>query len=881
MFFVLVCIVLAVGGTRIVTAALDGLLMYGEGTVTTPRYRIWNTSIHNWSDELNAPDLGVGNTVEWVEVRGSPQRDEYTAVVASALDDVKVMLYSKLQSNGTLCWHNSTDCDAMMNLTLGSSIFNMKKMAVAYEDLSGDALITFSTNNRTPGYITWNGSSWSGIQYLSQNALTGTATYLTLVPRLGSNEIAFVYADSLNDLVAYIWNGTDWACNSTGLTLNLRGTASKKFDAVYEYNSGDLLIAYSPSANTDINYTEKQIGSCTFTTTTATAPTLDPDHISLASQIGSDYVLMGYNQGGATDDFESIVWNGTEWINKSNTELSIYATEVSINLLSFPSWIGSSEVGLVVYSDATGTNVEYFLYNRTGQVWKDDAGGGIAYTPTPALSAQDEVIKSYTFMDENKSMILIRDENDDFWAKIFNNSNNNLTDTEGATMEGSLSSAEFPTFDFAWRMVNFYNPPPTISSFNVSPFYPGYTGLTVCNATILDPKNGSVTFANFTVYGGNGSLILNGTNGTANGNIWTSATFNTTHPGSWNCTITAGDNTHVVKQTTFFSVGGKGGIIPMNSGTPFYTTTTNPFNCGYLNHNDVCQINWTINATGNPAHTYEFFTYANSTDNNATSNQTIRLNITITRPSAPSNTLPTAPVQLSPANGSSITNRTPVFSWANATDADGNPVSYHLQVDDNAAFNNPEINVSSLPFDVGTPNTTYYPSTELNVDTTYYWRVRANDSTDYGDFSSTANFTLSSLLQISFTNNAVEFGSLGRGANVSTVTGSPRPFRAENTGNINFNVSINASALFSSVAMNSSFYQFRARENESNSFHLTLSATDWTNMSTRTDQAYVVNLTWRAIKNDFLIDLNLSLPLEEPFGVKRSTITFTITGYSN
>jgi len=38
---------------------------------------------------------------------------------------------------------------------------------------------------------------------------------------------------------------------------------------------------------------------------------------------------------------------------------------------------------------------------------------------------------------------------------------------------------------------------------------------------------------------------------------------------------------------------------------PFYVTTTNPKSCGTLNGGDTCQLNWTINATGDPEDIYE------------------------------------------------------------------------------------------------------------------------------------------------------------------------------------------------------------------------------------------------------------------------------------
>ncbi|MDO8656912.1 MAG: Ig-like domain-containing protein [Nanoarchaeota archaeon] len=295
--------------------------------------------------------------------------------------------------------------------------------------------------------------------------------------------------------------------------------------------------------------------------------------------------------------------------------------------------------------------------------------------------------------------------------------------------------------------------------------------------------------------------------------------------------------------------------------------------------------NVTLQTSTMGASFYTVFVYGNDTLGNL--NNTVG-NLTFTLTSG-TNTLPTAPLTFIPINDSSTTNRTPIFMWGNSTDADGNVISYHLQVDDNKFFNNPEINISAIEdLSRGSPegNTTWYSTIELAVDTRYYWRVRANDSIGFGPWSdgdtgptngmNLSNFTVSSLLSITMFTSGVEFGSVVPGTEVNTSDKVPAPFRAENTGNIDTNVSLNASAIFVTVPINRSAYQFKIRENESNAFSLALSAMGWTNMSNSTTAAHVVNLTWRDARNDFLTDINLTIPSDEPPGFKTSTITFTV-----
>lgn len=241
------------------------------------------------------------------------------------------------------------------------------------------------------------------------------------------------------------------------------------------------------------------------------------------------------------------------------------------------------------------------------------------------------------------------------------------------------------------------------------------------------------------------------------------------------------------------------------------------------------------------------------------------------------NTAPTVPGPVVPANATNTTNRTPTFQWYNSSDADLNPITYNLVIDDNSAFNNPEANVTNINPTASSLNTSYSISTELSVDTTYFWRVRANDSTDYGDWSSVSNFTVQSLLSVSFTTSIVNFSAdHGLGEKNNTTDGSPPPFAAENIGNILANITINATSYFAQVPFPSTNYQYQVRANESNSINSTRSDTNITNMNNSDSTPNIVAFDWHEVSDTVLIDLFISVPNNETIGRKTSTITFTV-----
>jgi hypothetical protein len=95
---------------------------------------------------------------------------------------------------------------------------------------------------------------------------------------------------------------------------------------------------------------------------------------------------------------------------------------------------------------------------------------------------------------------------------------------------------------------------------------------------------------------------------------------------------------------------------------------------------------------------------------------------------------PPTPNLVSPANGSTLSDNTPTFTWLESVGAE----QYHLEADNNANFSSPEVNVA--------PSTTSFTPSSSLANGTYYWRVRAGDH--YGSWSNWStvwSFTVSTL----------------------------------------------------------------------------------------------------------------------------------------
>jgi len=90
---------------------------------------------------------------------------------------------------------------------------------------------------------------------------------------------------------------------------------------------------------------------------------------------------------------------------------------------------------------------------------------------------------------------------------------------------------------------------------------------------------------------------------------------------------------------------------------------------------------------------------------------------------------PAAPVLSSPADGAQNQETSIQLQWNDAADA----ASYHLQVADEASFSSPFVDIDSL-------SSTSYTLAGLSSNTTYYWRLSADNACGIGTFSAAFSF---------------------------------------------------------------------------------------------------------------------------------------------
>lgn len=110
------------------------------------------------------------------------------------------------------------------------------------------------------------------------------------------------------------------------------------------------------------------------------------------------------------------------------------------------------------------------------------------------------------------------------------------------------------------------------------------------------------------------------------------------------------------------------------------------------------------------------------------------------------NDAPTTPIIANPSDGGAVTTFTPALSVHNATDLDGDPLSYQFELYADAALSNPVAASGSIA--AGSQATAWDVPVPLTENLTYYWRALA------GDGSLSSNWTAAATFMVNTANDA-------------------------------------------------------------------------------------------------------------------------------
>ncbi|MCD4666751.1 hypothetical protein K8R47_03000 [archaeon] len=231
-----------------------------------------------------------------------------------------------------------------------------------------------------------------------------------------------------------------------------------------------------------------------------------------------------------------------------------------------------------------------------------------------------------------------------------------------------------------------------------------------------------------------------------------------------------------------------------------------------------------------------------------------------------------------PLNDNLTTNRTPMLSWNQGTDNDGDDLTYNVTLICQIGCgvdNRDYVDVGNCAGGVCNytiPNELLYFWDDLYF---YQWAIAAYDTEDYGPLSSKRIIKSGSYVVMTVVTNSIDFGDQNVGGSDDTTDDNPLPFILRNDGNTEIEVNVSAlNWLWDRKQLASGFYQAKVDAAEANSFNVAGSSTSFFNIP-NTNQTFIDRFNHSDSNDEAEVDINIEVPLDEPAGNKSSQLSFT------
>ena len=276
-------------------------------------YSVGTGGASSWSSPVDVPSNGLAlgsKKIRHIKLASSPSTDEMI-LVASNEDLIEFALVWDGSS-----WGSQQLLHAKVS---GDSVTDVN---VAYESLSGHALVVFGMAEETIRYVTWDGSSWSTSSGSSDSLdyssfAQGNLEWTDVASDPNSNAILVgaVTEDGNPDIFTACWSGTSWTANTIRHTDNAGGDDHPAVSVAFESTSSAALVVFNVNSDDEVKYralsstgsiTDSCNGACSGPMLTA-----QPKSVRLSSDPVSDQVALMVQDNG--DDVYHANWNGATW----------------------------------------------------------------------------------------------------------------------------------------------------------------------------------------------------------------------------------------------------------------------------------------------------------------------------------------------------------------------------------------------------------------------------------------------------------------------------------------------------------------------------------------------------------------------------------------
>ena len=422
-----------------------GLLVYTDGTVGMPKYKIFDGSsgLGTFGTEQSATSVG-SVAIEWVRVVASPINDEWIIATRDAGDVIKAQICSGVDGG--------VSCGSATTITATAGAHGFRNYDIAFEQSSGDALLVYGTATTDElRKIEWVNGSWSNDAQITTTRTSGAVEWVELTSRPGSNEIGIAYSDTNDDVSAYKWNGSATA-NEPGQAITTSASVSdlRKFDISFEGLSGDMVV-YA-SANGGGTAYEGYLSGTTWTFTSRTGLDMTTDFIDAQEPGAYDTVAMfAHGDAASSNPSEGWVYEGDGTITDGGNGDDIIQNWAASYQLGAVSYFSSTYRGVAVISSVTGAGADDIDW------WTSASNHAITNQTVNARSrGAARFIDLFDYPSADRVLLLTADANSDLWADVWvgiDVDGTAWTDlTSGGALETSLASVTTDVVDFAFRL---------------------------------------------------------------------------------------------------------------------------------------------------------------------------------------------------------------------------------------------------------------------------------------------------------------------------------------------------------------------------------------------------------------------------------------------
>lgn len=358
----------------------------------------WSPTLTNPATEMNNGDVGDGR---WFKEVSSPKTGEKIVALidnTGGNDAIHVFTWDGTQweGSGSPSWSD----------TLSSSAADATRaFDVAYEELSGDALVVYSNYSTSQlVYRKRSGGTWDGTESNAGTAYDVYKRWVRLKPQFGSDSILVGYLNNNERVGAMIWDGSsntfgDQFSDASGTVTATSG--EQAFDIAWETQSGTPMIFWGTTGN-NIIMREFTGGSWQAESAELVTPDFDNDlawvFASADPRSTSNYISLGL-QDGTTCRSRTGVWTGAAVTMNSPEPQCVSASTNNLIDTAF-----EKDTGQAIWVYVNSSNDDQIAWIS----W-DDVSGFSSETTEAGNVNIIESVSLYADLNTNSMMLLYHD----------------------------------------------------------------------------------------------------------------------------------------------------------------------------------------------------------------------------------------------------------------------------------------------------------------------------------------------------------------------------------------------------------------------------------------------------------------------------------------